>query len=172
MLLGIQQASLPCSYLISSSSQGADADADADEGQAPGLGSPAQAQRTMPRAARAPGRSCHLDLNLNLCLSLTCFDLAPWLCFDVRCFPSLLAAAASTFTFTITITVVFCKRSELRYLLRRRTAAWEKAEPWKRVEARRAGNAAALCVSGLRQVWLESGEAMLTVQTQVRSCRR
>jgi hypothetical protein len=109
---------------------------------------------------------------LNLDLSLTCFDLAPWLCFDVRCFPSLLAAAASAFTITTTVTAVFCKRSSLRYFLRRRTAAWEKAEPWKRVEARRIGTAAVLCVSGLRQVWLESGEAMLTVQTQVRGCRR
>jgi hypothetical protein len=126
----------------------------------------------MPHAVRAPGRSCHLDLDLNLNLNLTCFDLAPWLCFDVRCFPSLLAAAAAASTFTITTIVIFCKRSELRYFLRRHTAAWEKAEPWKRVEARRIGNTAVLCVSGLRQVWLESGEAMLMVQTQVRGCRR
>jgi hypothetical protein len=128
----------------------------------------------MPRAVRAPGRRCHLDLNLNLDLNLTCFDLAPWICFDARCFLSLLAAAAAAAasTFTITITVIFCKRSELHYLLRRCTAAWEKAEPWKRVEVHRIGNTAVLCISELRQVWLESGEAMLTVQTQVRGCRR
>jgi hypothetical protein len=128
----------------------------------------------MPRAVRTPGRSCHLDLDLDLDLNLnlTCFDLAPWLCFDVRCFPSLLAAAATASTFTITITAVFCKRSGLRCFLGHRTTAWEKAEPWKRVEARRIGATAVLCVSGLQQVWLESGEAMLTVQTQVRGCRR
>jgi hypothetical protein len=171
MLLGIQPASLPFSHLISSSSRDADADADADEGE-----------RRVWACRRRHSERCHvqcglqvdldLDLNVNLNLNLTCFDLAPWLCFDVRCFPSLLAAADAASTLTITTIVIFCKRSELRCFCAAVLLPGRKRSPWKRGEAGRIGNTAVLCVSGLRQVWLESAEAMLTVQTQVRGCRR